>query len=636
MLFHRRRPEVSIECSLHAEENTRTVTAKVYHGCVPADVAAGAALIDEKTNAVNAKQRLFLGNIIRSMKQQEHVVTKGEDTTDITLLGRSELDLLRFIPRQGGEISDVPFPPQQNVYIDKSFLDRLENVNLVLQRPPPLRFMQDNLYDSYCSCLQNAMKPVIAMYRDVMLLNENTAGRVATTFIDTTPAQTTCSTLQDVRRVFTIAMCLKFFYMWRFTTQYLKPVEDFLDCYEFSERVKNRCGKTNIDEALSNLTKDDINDSSFPEWNRLFDSIKNFIAVYKGYIENSKGLVTKVTSTIEDKHANPASALWAMYEDNEEVIYNVPVGCNRVSEGEFKVEWRSMQDLSDGQQHFRGMLTAMESDGNMTPEMENRLSGYIALAHSKSEPGAIHKLGQAIFGTMKEHGEVLSTTVFKESDNTFYQAATTTSVGTRDIGVVTWCASTAFDVSNIHRSIPKKEEEREQDTKEWKGLYDKEKTAFGSVVDMQKAVKELLDEMCNKIYDDKRVFQFARLYGLPGVLRGCVYGATSNKVYRVTTYDDTVKLLLPEPWIQKCFEDVAASKTRSIQKAPFMGVMSAIREEELRAIKEKGICHGWWLQHTNDPLTGLSTKWEQKQNSSQRGFMWLLLEDACSDRLFKV
>jgi hypothetical protein len=643
------------------EHDAKTLTVTVYHGVDPTlpEVQKAAALIDKATSKYNQRHKLLLGNVVTSLHQLRITAASigaAKDDSVTTLLGRAELELLRFIPRPGGEIEVVRE-------------DALDSAAKALRRPPrlldrthqPVAQLPLKWKNVYCAGLTKAMASVLASHTVVKKYNremevlvdafpdgtlrfaQSTGGSMARNLParalrrkwEGRPANE-CTNTHDVFCLFTVAMCLKFFYMWRKTTRYLQPVERFLENYRSAfakptdgwaaRRLMDLCDEPDIVIATQKLVGVMVDDDMRTACGELMSAISQFMnGVYCRYLEQCDGLATKIASMTgagEDGLLEQ-SAIFAMYEDNEDVLWRLPVACSgyeRNADGTevLLVDWDDTVNQDDrrvdeGKQHLRGLVAEMCSNKRMSKEMEARLSGYIALAHSPTKKGGAMLTGHCIFGTFEAHGEVRSVSVFNsKSDDAlqYFQAATTVSVGTEDVGVVTWCPSTARRISNV--TAP-------PDTGD-----------FGSLSHMQLMIEDRLDELGTKQFGTAQAHEFQRLHGVSGRLRGRVYNATEKKVYRVTTWEDGVMLLVPEPWIQQCFWDLAHRKAPPLHRRPYMCVVGSLGKAR-DGLKRANITNDFWLQHTHDQLAGLAVEWEQQEildeASDRRTRVWLLRED---------
>jgi hypothetical protein len=155
-------------------------------------------------------------------------------------------------------------------------------------------------------------------------------------------------------------------------------------------------------------------------------------------------------------------------------------------------------------------------------------------------------------------------------------------------------------------------------------------TPFESLSKMQVMIENRLDELGTKKFGTAQAQDFQRLYGVAGRLRGRVYYDAEEKVYRITTWDDGVMLLIPEPWIQQCFWDFVRCKLPGLHRRPFMGVVSSLGKAR-EDLKKAGMANDWWLQHTHDQLSGLAVQWEERSvldsTSGARTHLWVLRED---------
>eukprot|EP00966_Prymnesium_polylepis_P304371 7032174-Prymnesium_polylepis.1 len=204
-----------------------------------------------------------------------------------------------------------------------------------------------------------------------------------------------CRDMHDVFCLFTVAMCLKFFYMWRKTTTYLKPVDAFLEQYRNTyaspshpwaqRRLMDLCDQPDIVIAMETLVGTKVDDDMRSACVDLMWTVSEFMnGVYCKYLERCDGLVTKVACMtgmgMDGKLAD--SALWAMYEDNEDVLWRLPVACagyQRLSNGSetLLVDWDNTvsQDdrrVEEGKQHLHGLVTEMCSNKRMSKEMDWR------------------------------------------------------------------------------------------------------------------------------------------------------------------------------------------------------------------------------------------------------------------------
>jgi hypothetical protein len=674
------RQEASTACGEHdegvGENDAKTYTIKVYHGSEPilSDVGKAARLIDEGTSKNNERHTLMLGNVVTSLRQLQTLgAALGESKNErvTTLLGRAELELLRFIPRPGGEIEVI-------------HEEALDEAAKALKRPPRLFDRSQNptqlplkWSNVYCASLKTAMTTVLAAHSKVKKhVKEMELGRspytresanlgasastegmsyyVASESLrqqwEGQPANE-CKNMHDVFCLFTVAMCLKFFYMWRKTTVYLQPIDGFLEQYRntyatpehpwASRRLMDLCDKPDIVVAMEKLVGVKVDDDMRSACVDLMSVISEFMnGVYCKYLERCDGLVTKIACMtgmgMDGKLAD--SALWAMYEDNEDVLFKLPVACGgyqKLANGSeaMIVDWddtKSKDDrrVEEGKQHLHGLVTEMCSNKRMSDEMEARLSGYIALAHAIPKKGGAMLTGQAVFGTFAERGEVSSVSVFDTKSvqfPQFFQASAVVSVGFQDVAVVTWCPSTAWKITNMplppDTDVPEDHEALRSPT---------DLAAFGSLAKMQDMIEKRLDELGTKKFGMPHAHEFQRLYGMAGRLRGRVYNDLQKKVYRITTWDDGVMLLIPEPWIQQCFWDLASRKVPELHRRPFIGIVSSLGKAR-GGLKEAGMTNDWWLQHTHDQLTGLAVQWQEREVLDEAGdtqaHVWVLRED---------
>jgi hypothetical protein len=677
------RQEASTACGGHDEEigknDAKTYTIKVYHGSEPllSDVGKAARLIDESTSKNNERHTLMLGNVVTSLRELQTLgaaLGDGKNERVTTLLGRAELELLRFIPRPGGEIEVIRE-------------DALDDAVKALKRPPRLLDRNQKQIaqlpyrwsNVYCAGLKTATTQVIASHTAVKKYTKEmetlavsfpkgriefgdaaaTSGGLSYDYgsgalrkqWESRP-ENECRDMHDVFCLFTVTMCLKFFYMWRKTTTYLKPVDDFLEQYRNTfatpkdpwaqRRLMDLCDEKDIVIAVGKLVRVKVDDDMRSACVDLMSTVSQFMnGVFCKYLERCDGLVTKIACMtgmgMDGKLAD--SALWAMYEDNEDVLWRLPVACagHRILPNGAEtlvVDWDNTvsQDdrrIEEGKQHLHGLVTEMCSNKRLSKEMEARLSGYIALAYAVPRKGGAMLTGQAVFGVNAERGEVSAVSAFdaKSTDfPQFFQAATTVSVGFGDVAVVTWCPSTAWRIANM--PVP-------QGTKEVPDAYNELRdplntTPFGSLSKMQEMIENRLEDLGTKKFGTAQAHDFQRLYGLPGRLRGRVYNDENQQVYRITTWDDGVMLMIPEPWIQQCLWDFARCKIPGLHRRPFMGVVSSLGKAR-DDLKRAGMTNNWWLQHTNDPLAGLAVQWEERSvvgaESDSHANVWVLRED---------
>jgi hypothetical protein len=616
---------------------TRTIT--ILHGIDPLapEVDAARTVVDVATKSTNANCLVYLGNVVTSLHQTD--IVPNHDTSElVTLLGRSELELLRFMPRPGGEIEMV-------------LEEEPEAAALALLRPPQLlgrdqqpRQLPPKWANVYVPNLREAMTPLVELYRRVKAF-ENGLKQLRTTnpivyhykpattsgsykrpagsvWASWTPATVAfCHTYHDVYCMFSVAMCLKFFYMWEQTTIYTAQSTIFLDAFAIQhkdddavQRLVDMC-QADLAASTKRLATEHVDDDMRGACVKLMNAVSSFMnGVFCKYLTHSSGLVATVasmTNTEEEGKAAP-SALYLMYEDNEHALCCVPVG----SEGwdgrnkALSVTWERTNlsahaHVENSRAHLHELLAHMCSKEPLSSALEARLSGYISVAHAGVLQGGAMKMGQVAYGTFDAHGTVHTHTLSKAE--VYLQAACTVSVGMGDVGVASWCPGTASTL--VEQLAPTAQA---ADT--------------ANLAILQDAVTQ----------DAERHFP-ARRHGHKGRLGGTVRTA-DNKVHRITTWSKGTTMLLPETWVQTCFLDLAKRREPQLHRRPRLGVLSRL-DPKGAPFAEQEVRSQWRFEHNGDQLTGLAVEWadvEPTLTGATEDALLLLVEDRANAMIHRL
>lgn len=627
------------------EFNSQTRTLIILNGIDPLapEVADAKKRIDANTQSTNAQCLVYLGNVVTSLHQTD-ILPKGGKSELITVLGRSELELLRFMPRPGGEIELVregdPEAAARALLRPPQLLDSAHQPK---QLPPKWA-------NVYAPNLREAMMPLVELYRRVEAYEQgleqletheivyeysstsahqaaSTSGRSsrppANLWTAWTPATAKhCHTYHDVFCMFTVAMCLKFFYMWDQTTIYTHKASAFLDDFESQNdkdpavyRLVDMC-RQDLVKSTKQLALTHVDDDMRTACVKLMSTVSHFMNhVFCNYLSHSSGLVAKVAAMTEtgEEGERASSALCIMYEDNEYALSSLPTGSDgwNASNSSLMVTWERMAGsentrVEQSRRHLHELLAEMCSETQLSSAMAARLSGYVSVAHASANPGGAITTGQAVYGTFDNHGMLRTHTFSKQK--LYIQAACAVGVGTGDVGVATWCPSTATSLET---------------TLAPKAISG----GTGSLAAMQRiVVQEALETFP------------ARRQGHRGRLRGTIKSAIDGDTYRISTWDNGATMLLPEQWVQTCFLDLARRVKPSLDRRPLLGVLSRL-DRSSATLATMAVENDWAFEHNGDQLIGLAVEWayvEPTLHGPRDDALLLLVEDRASGEIQKL
>lgn len=670
------RAEAFTGCGDHggdiAAGDAKTRTAIVVQGHVPQSHAMKRAMkfVKDTTNESNSKVAVFLGNVIHSLSQDHFAEMEGVDET-VCVLGRSELELLRFLPRVDGEIDSVD-------------IEHLDRAAQTLVRPPMLfnsqgvrQPMDAKWTHVYTPNMRQAMELVVASYDQLKAYLQNPAPVQAKESANTSglaydfanllfsrdpqpprppvfaPAPAVGNDNHAILCTFSVAMSIKFFYMWRTTLVYAHDPDEFLQTHAAENKSSPEavmlvewCMERDILKACTELVATPATDNMRHACTALMKRVSNFMNdALCDYMLKSSGVVGKLAS-----HSNSGEpgkedtdALWLLYEDNFPAVNKLPVGCTTplgATGRVLHVEWQEMElEAADwvrtGQRHLRELLEAMCSRTELDTEMLARLSGYVALAHSETVPGVATHLGQAIYGTHDQYGSLHTHTVAYPETQKLVQSAAALSVGPEDVGVVSWCRDTAYRVANLVLKAKTPDD----------GFHYRSVTniaPFGDVKQAQQTVHAQLESLQSVLKELEHPFEFMKPHQLTGRMKGCVYhknrtaktegetDADAPKIYRVTEWANAAIVLLPEPWVQLCFADLAARIQPSFAQRPFLAGLHAFNDRDPNWEDDRA-GGDFWVEHSYDQLCGLPITWAQivaaeaeAEAESKNVYLWIL------------
>lgn len=650
----------------------KTRTAIVVQGHVPESHAMKRAMkfVKDTTKKSNSKVAVFLGNVIHSLSQDHFAKMEGVDET-VCILGRSELELLRFLPRVDGEIDIVE-------------LEHLDRAAQTLVRPPMLfnsqgvrQSMDAKWTHVYTPNMRQAMELVVASYDELKAYLQNPPSEPAKVPSSTSGFVSDFANMLFVREppsapapvhvpapmvgddkhailcTFSVAMAIKFFYMWRTTLVYAHDPDQFLQTHAAENNSSPEatllvkwCTERDILKACTELVATPATDNMRHACTALMKKVGDFMNnALCDYMLKSSGVVGKLASQSNSGELGEEAddALWLLYEDNFPAVNKLPVGCMMPTGATGKVlhvEWREMElESTDwvrtGQQHLRELLVAMCSRTELSTAMLARLSGYVALAHSETTPGVVTHLGQAICGTHNLYGKLQTHTVAYVERSALVQSAAAVSIGTENVGIVSWCRDTAYRVANLvlQAETPKE------------GFHYRSVTniePFGGLKEAQQIVHKQLKSLQDVVKELQSPLEFMMPHQLTGRLKGCVYhknrtakkpgetDADAPKIYRVTEWENEAIVLLPEPWVQMCFADLAARGQPPLTQRPFLAAVHAFNDRDQNWEDERS-GGDFWVEHSYDQLCGLPITWAQivatetdESAASKDVYLWIL------------